>query len=39
MLVMVIVLQEQTGIKKEVVDTFPTVKTYELRVDIKDELQ
>ncbi|KAG0615490.1 hypothetical protein M758_5G045500 [Ceratodon purpureus] len=32
-------VQEQTGIKREVVATFPTVKTHELKVDIRDELQ
>ena len=39
MVVMVIFLQEQTGIKRDVVATFPTVKTHELKVDIRDELQ
>ena len=30
---------ERTGIKKEVIVTFPTVKAHELRVDIKEGLQ
>jgi len=28
--------EEQTGIKKEVIATFPTVKTHELKGDIKE---
>lgn len=32
-------VHQKTGIEKEVVDSFPTVKTHELRVNIKDELQ
>jgi len=32
-------VNEKTGIEKDVVATFPTVKTHELRLNIKDELQ
>lgn len=32
-------VHEKTGLEKDVIDSFPTVKTYELKVNIKDELQ
>ena len=32
-------VEENVGIKKEVVATFPTVKIRELKVDIKEGLQ